>query len=103
MYLKSNSKSGSLSRNIGSPPYFHFRFVGYVVHERVMLGSRDAPFSDLINRLRHKPTDEAALSNVAVDVTTVPQRVKPDMRRVARKLSFIYKYTLYQYSRRMKT
>ena len=25
-YRKSNRKSGSLSRNIGSPPYFHFRF-----------------------------------------------------------------------------
>ena len=25
-YRKSNRKSGSLSRNIRSPPYFHFRF-----------------------------------------------------------------------------
>jgi len=25
-YRKSNRKSGSLSRHIGSPPYFHFRF-----------------------------------------------------------------------------
>ena len=26
MYRKSSRKSGLLSRNIGSPPYFHFRF-----------------------------------------------------------------------------
>jgi len=31
-----------------------------------------------------------------------PQRVKRDMQRIARKVSFIYKYTLYQYSRRMQ-
>ena len=32
-----------------------------------------------INRLRHRPVDDAVLSNIAVNVTTA-QRVKPDVR-----------------------
>ena len=59
MYLKSNSKSESLSRNIRSPPHFQLQLLG--CYERRAI-------QRFIDRLGHRPNDDAALSK---------QRVKP--------------------------
>jgi len=67
MYLKSNSKSESLSRNIRSPPHFQLQLLG--CYERRAI-------QRFIDRLGHRPNDDAALSK---------QRVKPDVRFVSRK------------------
>ena len=60
--------------------------------------------SDSSLTVRDRPINKLRMTTLRLAMLPLmsPQRVKRDMQRIARKVSFIYKYTLYQYSRRMQ-